>query len=119
MKIDSKENHFLPIVADSTQKKFTLLVVTISLIVFLIIFLITIFFVPLIYLQVMGTPNCPTTLIGYRDFCHLYSFESFTPWISNVYGLNKTNTLIMLGTNLVPHNNLQQSSSFIRFEFRS
>lgn len=97
MKPESHEDRILPVVADSTQRKFTLLLVSLSLVVFLFIYLLSATFSPLIYLKVVDEPECPPSFVNYNRFCHRYDLSAPTSWFSTVYGLNKTNSLIILG----------------------
>lgn len=97
MKPESHADRILPVVADSTQRKFTLLLVSLSLVVFLLIYLVSATFSPLIYLKVVDEPDCPPSFTNYNRFCHRYDLSSPTSWFGTVYGLNKTNSLIILG----------------------
>lgn len=115
--INKSDEYILPVVADSTQKKFTLLVVTISLIVFLMIYLLSAQFSPLIYLKVVDQSDCPLNFTHYTRFCHRYDLDSETAWFSTVYGLNKTNSLIILGAKFEVSSALQSSGELTRSEY--
>lgn len=101
MNSELKEDHFLPVAADSTQKKFTTLIIIVSLIVFVAIYLITTIFVPPMYLEVVGDQKCPSNTAYFTGFCHHFNIRDALPWYSNVFGLNRTNSLLLLGGRFV------------------
>lgn len=119
MKTETKEDHFLPVVADSNQKKFTLLVILLSLVVFILILLVSYKFVPPMYLQVIGDDDCPTNTSNFFQFCHHFNLKNNLPWYSSVYGLNRTNSLMLLGANFVLPQSLKNNSSIKRSQFPS
>ena len=92
------QREILPtVVADSTQRKFTWVVIIISLLVFIGIFALTRLFVPLMFLQIVGQPFSPNDMSDFILFCHTYDFNTNQSWHSYALNMNRTNTVLVLG----------------------
>lgn len=119
MNTEPKPPTFIKIVADSTQKKFTLLVILISLIVFGFTYILTKIVSPPIYLEVIGERKCPRNLMNYPSFCHDFYFRDSILWESNVYNLNRTNLLMLLGCKFMIPSKLHTNSFLTRLPIPS
>ena len=113
MKSEPNKENLLTVVADSTQKKFTLMVIIISLLVFTTIFILTRVAVPYMYLQVNGIKNCPSEMKNFIEFCHSYDVSSTQEWHSFALNLNKTNSLLILGGNFLKTSDFKEENTTV------
>lgn len=111
MQTEDKREKLPTVIADSTQKKFTVLAILVSFTVFLSILVLTKVLVPAIYLRVSGEAECPAHMNDFILFCHRLNLSKSTEWHSYALNLNRTNSILILGGRFVISDQLKRDTS--------
>ena len=106
--------------ADSTQKRWTIGIIVLTIIFVIVCAIVGAYAVPLPFLKVVPAPVCPPSINFYNGFCEFINFSNGLYWRSYMTNLNKTNVFINLSGRFRVASTVNNTEGKLnRFQFRS